>query len=195
MQLYVSIRDRELTRDIGGDPWSARTVEWATPSPVPAYNFPVIPRIHALDAFAVSKKAGFGYQEPASYRDINLKGDAYVGVITAGFGTALGFGLVWYMWWLAWLSLAVVAVSLIRKALLGDRHSVTIPAAEIKRLYKAWLEEVRAITPVTRAHRPCQVSHAACKDGAKLFLIPLTRQEPRRAGRRPLSRRAFRGCR
>jgi cytochrome o ubiquinol oxidase subunit 1 len=151
VQLYVSIRDRELTRDIGGDPWDARTLEWATPSPVPAYNFPVIPHIHALDAFAVAKGAGLGYQEPASYSDIHLPGDTHIGVITAVFGTALGFGLVWYMWWLAWLSFAVIAVSLTGRALLGDRHPVTIPAAEIKRKYRAWLEVVRATAPVTRA--------------------------------------------
>ena len=90
VQLYVSIRDRELTRDIGGDPWNARTLEWATPSPVPSYNFPVIPHIHALDAFAVAKEAGFGYQEPVSYSDIHLPGATYIGVITAVFGTALG---------------------------------------------------------------------------------------------------------
>lgn len=151
VQLYVSIRDRELTRDIGGDPWNAWTLEWATPSPVPSYNFPVVPHIHARDAFAAAKEAGFGYQEPVSYSDIHLPGATYIGVITAVFGTALGFGLVWYMWWLAWLSLAVIAVSLIGRALLGDRHPVTIPAARIKREYKAWLETVQTITPVTRA--------------------------------------------
>jgi cytochrome o ubiquinol oxidase subunit I len=86
-----------------------------------------------------------------SYSDIHLPGATYIGVITAVFGTALGFGLVWYMWWLAWLSLAVIGASLIGRALLGDRHPVTIPAAEIKRKYKAWLETVQTITPVTRA--------------------------------------------
>jgi len=151
MQILVSVRDREKTRDIGGDPWNARTLEWATPSPVPAYNFPVIPHIHALDPFAVAKEAGFGYQEPVSYSDIHLPGDTWVGIITAVFGTALGFGLVWYMWWLAILSLAVLAVTLVARGLLGDRHSVTISAAEVRRQYQAWLEEVRTVTPVTRA--------------------------------------------
>ncbi|HVB69082.1 MAG TPA: cbb3-type cytochrome c oxidase subunit I [Acetobacteraceae bacterium] len=151
VQLYVSIRDRALTRDIGGDPWNARTLEWATPSPAPAYNFAVIPHIHALDAFAVAKEAGFGYQEPASYPDIQLPGHTYIGVIAAVFGTTLGFALVWYMWWLAWLSLAVLAVSLIGRALSGDRHPVTVPAAEIKRQYRSWLARVQTITPVGRA--------------------------------------------
>ena len=152
MQILVSIREREKTRDIGGDPWNARTLEWATPSPVPAYNFPVIPHIHAVDAFAVAKEAGFGYQEPVSFSDIHLPGDTWVGIITAVFGTALGFGLVWYMWWLAILSFAVLAVTLVGRGLTGDRRAVTIPAAQVRREYQAWLEAVRAVTPVTREH-------------------------------------------
>jgi cytochrome o ubiquinol oxidase subunit I len=151
VQLWVSIRNREQTRDIGGDPWNGRTLEWATPSPVPAYNFPVIPHIHALDPFAVAKEAGFGYQEPVAFSDIHLPGDTWVGVITAVFGAALGFGLVWHVWWLALLTLAVLAVTLVGRALLGDRHPVTIPAAEVQRQYQAWLATVRTITPVTRA--------------------------------------------
>ena len=151
IQLYVSIRDRELTRDIGGDPWNAHTLEWATPSPVPSYNFPVTPQIFARNAFVVAKEGGAGYQEPRSYSDIHLPGDTSVGVIAAVFGTALAFGMVWHIWWLAVLSLAVIMVSLVGRALRGDRHPVTIPAAEVRRQHKAWLAKVRTITPVSRA--------------------------------------------
>src|ERR1700730_7053553 len=38
VQLAVSIRRRELNRDVTGDPWNARTLEWSTPSPPPAGN-------------------------------------------------------------------------------------------------------------------------------------------------------------
>ncbi|MEN3031054.1 hypothetical protein PWG68_09505, partial [Chromobacterium amazonense] len=30
--------------DLTGDPWNARTLEWATPSPPPFYNFAVVPK-------------------------------------------------------------------------------------------------------------------------------------------------------
>ncbi|MCV6022351.1 cytochrome o ubiquinol oxidase subunit I, partial [Escherichia coli] len=33
IQIYVSIRDREQNRDLTGDPWGGRTLEWATSSP------------------------------------------------------------------------------------------------------------------------------------------------------------------
>jgi len=34
-----------------GDPWNGRTLEWATASPPPAYNFAVLPRVETIDAF------------------------------------------------------------------------------------------------------------------------------------------------
>ncbi|HEY1943006.1 MAG TPA: cbb3-type cytochrome c oxidase subunit I, partial [Roseiarcus sp.] len=43
VQLYVSIRDRESLRDLVGDPWDGRTLEWSTTSPPPEYNFAVLP--------------------------------------------------------------------------------------------------------------------------------------------------------
>ena len=44
IQLVVSIRDRKQHRDLTGDPWNGRTLEWSTASPPPAWNFAVLPR-------------------------------------------------------------------------------------------------------------------------------------------------------
>ncbi|MGH6847994.1 MAG: cbb3-type cytochrome c oxidase subunit I, partial [Methylocella sp.] len=44
-QLVVSIRRRDQLRDVTGDPWNGRSLEWATPSPPPAFNFAVLPNI------------------------------------------------------------------------------------------------------------------------------------------------------
>jgi len=43
LQLIVSIMQREANRDLTGDPWKARTLEWSTTSPPPEYNFALIP--------------------------------------------------------------------------------------------------------------------------------------------------------
>ncbi|MBM7717600.1 cytochrome aa3 quinol oxidase subunit I [Siminovitchia sp. FSL H7-0308] len=47
---------RYASRDISSDPWDARTLEWATHSPVPAYNFATIPQVHSVEAFWDHKK-------------------------------------------------------------------------------------------------------------------------------------------
>src|SRR5882757_209894 len=50
-QLVVSIRRRHALRDVTGDPWNGRSLEWATPSPPPAFNFAVLPHVEGEDAY------------------------------------------------------------------------------------------------------------------------------------------------
>jgi cytochrome o ubiquinol oxidase subunit 1 len=57
-QLYVSSRTREQRRDLTGDPWSGRTLEWSTTSPPPAYNLAVLPKVESIDAFWHMKRTG-----------------------------------------------------------------------------------------------------------------------------------------
>ena len=48
IQFYVSVRDRKANMDLTGDPWNARSLEWATSSPPPFYNFARLPAITSL---------------------------------------------------------------------------------------------------------------------------------------------------
>src|SRR6201990_210205 len=50
-QLAVSIRRREELRDATGDPWNGRSLEWWTPSPPPAFNFPVLPELDGEETY------------------------------------------------------------------------------------------------------------------------------------------------
>ncbi|WP_418904893.1 hypothetical protein [Brevibacillus laterosporus] len=47
--MYWSIRF--APRNIEADPWDARSLEWATHNPVPAYNFAITPQAQSIEAF------------------------------------------------------------------------------------------------------------------------------------------------
>jgi cytochrome o ubiquinol oxidase subunit 1 len=112
MQFYVSIRDREKLRDLTGDPWNGRTLEWATSSPPPDYNFAFTPVIHDNDAWWDMKARG--YQRPTKgFADIHMPSNTGAGVILGALSVGFGVGMIWYVWWLAAISfVGILAVSI-----------------------------------------------------------------------------------
>jgi len=136
-QLYVSIRTREQRRDVTGDPWNGRTLEWATSSPPPAYNFAVMPEVEGLDAFWEMKQRG-QVTAPRSYEPIEVPRNSPIGFITAFFAVMLGFAGIWHIWWMAVLGLlAAVIVAMVFGW--SEKREEEIPAAEIARLERARL--------------------------------------------------------
>ncbi|MDE1566588.1 cytochrome o ubiquinol oxidase subunit I [Aquabacter sediminis] len=112
IQIGVSILKRDQLRDVTGDPWDGRTLEWATSSPPPAYNFAFTPVIHDSDAWWDMKKRG--YKRPLEgFKPIHMPSNTPAGILLAGCSVALGFGLIWYIWWLAALSfIALLAIAI-----------------------------------------------------------------------------------
>lgn len=101
IQVVVSIRDREKNRDWTGDPWGGRTLEWATSSPPPFYNFAIEPKVKGLDAFWEAKEDGSAYRQPAQYAPIHMPKNSGAGVIIAAFSVVFGFAMIWHIWWMA----------------------------------------------------------------------------------------------
>ena len=134
-QLYVSIRTREQRRDLTGDPWNGRTLEWATSSPPPAYNFAVLPRVETIDAFWHMKRTGRRLLEP-EYETIEMPRNSPTGFVTAFFATVTGFALIWHIWWMAILGLLAAAVTVLVSGWSIDRER-EIPAAEIAQMEQA----------------------------------------------------------
>ena len=111
-QLVVSIRSRASRRDLTGDPWDGRTLEWSTTSPPPEYNFAVLPEVQSLDAFWARKQGGPAV--PAEhYESIEVPSNSPNGFVTAFFAVVTGFALIWHIWWLAIFGLACAAATLI----------------------------------------------------------------------------------
>jgi cytochrome o ubiquinol oxidase subunit 1 len=136
-QLYVSIRTRESRRDLTGDPWNGRTLEWATSSPPPAYNFAVMPKVETIDAFWEMKRRGLTAVEP-SYETIEMPRNSSTGFVTAFFAAVTGFALIWHIWWMVILGLLAAAVTMLVFGWSENRER-EIPANEIARMERARL--------------------------------------------------------
>ena len=136
IQLAVSIRDREANRDLTGDPWDGRSLEWSTASPAPFYNFAHVPVITSLEQHWDNKEVGRAYVQPASYEDIHMPRNTGAGVIIAAFSFVLCFALVWHMWVLAAIGLVGAVVTFLARTYDQD-VDYYVPAAEVARIEKA----------------------------------------------------------
>jgi cytochrome o ubiquinol oxidase subunit 1 len=130
IQIAVSILNRDKLRDETGDPWDGRTLEWATSSPPPAYNFAFTPIIRDGDAWYDMKQAK--YERPTrGFRAIHMPKSTGTGVILAGLSIALGMAMVWYIWWLAIASFVAIVGYAIWHTFNYERDYY-IPADEVR---------------------------------------------------------------
>jgi cytochrome o ubiquinol oxidase subunit I len=138
-QLAVSIRRREELRDVTGDPWNGRSLEWATSSPPPAFNFAVLPQVEGRDAYWTMKQRarqqGKLSEEPR-YTDIEMPRNSPTGFVCAFFATFMGFGLIWHIWWMVALA-ALGAYATFVAFAWRDRGEYLIPADEVARIDRA----------------------------------------------------------
>jgi cytochrome o ubiquinol oxidase subunit 1 len=136
-QLYISIRTRERRRDLTGDPWNGRTLEWATSSPPPAYNFAVLPRVETIDAFWEMKRKGLKLVEMI-YEPIEMPRNSPTGFITSFFAVVTGFALIWHIWWIAIVGLLAAAVTILVFGW-SEHREREISAADIAQMERARL--------------------------------------------------------
>ena len=88
VQLVVSYVRRESLRDMTGDPWDGRTLEWSTSSPPPAYNFAFTPRVYDNDTWADMKKSH--YRRPREgFIPIHMPKNTGAGFVIAALCAAL----------------------------------------------------------------------------------------------------------
>jgi cytochrome o ubiquinol oxidase subunit 1 len=139
VQLVVSIRDREKLRDVTGDPWDGRSLEWATPSPAPFFNFAVMPNVEGKEAYWGIKQRAVESQrlgpEP-KYEPIEMPMNSPAGIYTAFFSAVFGFAMIWHIWWLAIVALAAAFAGFVIFAW-RDIHEFEVPAEEVARVDRA----------------------------------------------------------
>lgn len=144
IQIIVSILRREELADKTGDPWDGRTLEWATSSPPPYYNFAFTPRVHEIDTFTHMKRVG--YTRPTDgFVPIHMPRYTATGVVLSALMTVMGFALIWHIWWLA-------AASFVMTLVYGIGHTFNY-----NRDYYIPADEVRAIED----QRTAQLAQAA----------------------------------
>lgn len=133
LQFGVSIWQRKQNLDTTGDPWDGRTLEWSTPSPVPFYNFAVVPQVTSRDAFWEMKRHRRLKASDEKYSDIHMPKNTPVSVFIGAATFVGGFAIIWHIMWLIPLAfIALITLIVIRTT--DDNTSYIVTAAEIKKL-------------------------------------------------------------
>ena len=136
VQLVVSIRNRDSLRDLTGDPWDGRSLEWATASPPPAFNFAVLPDVQGEEAYWSIKERARSQQhlgDAPHYEAIEVPRNSPTGFVCAFFATVMGFALIWHIWWMAGLGLVGAFATFVVFAW-RDLSEEEIPADEVARI-------------------------------------------------------------
>jgi cytochrome aa3-600 menaquinol oxidase subunit I len=136
-QILYSIKHGE--RDVTGDAWDGRTLEWSIPSPPPVYNFAILPTVKGRDAWWYKKEEMKqpGYKpEPVKYEPIHMPKNTAIPFIMAVFFFIAGFGFTFEWTWMGIVGLIGVALTLITRSFQYDTDYY-ISVEEIERTEKA----------------------------------------------------------
>lgn len=128
LQLGYSIwKRKELA--VGPDPWDARTLEWATSTPIASYNFATLDTVNDRDAFWEIKQKKS--QEHSEYQAIELPKNNGYGIYIAAAAFVFGFAVIWYIWWLAAISIVAV-IGLAIASTMRSETEYEISAADVQ---------------------------------------------------------------
>jgi cytochrome o ubiquinol oxidase subunit I len=139
LQIIVSIIQRKQHQDVSGDPWNGRTLEWATSSPPPIYNFAVIPEVHDREPFWQMKSSFAKASEDKSvkknptYEDIHMPKNTAMGMYISGFIFLVGFAFVWHINWLAIAGIIGAIICLVIRGF-DQETGYIITAAEVEKI-------------------------------------------------------------
>jgi cytochrome o ubiquinol oxidase subunit I len=133
LQITYSIwKRKELA--VGPDPWGGRTLEWATHTPIPEYNFAVMPAVKHRDEFWEMKREKRASPE-LTLKPIEVPKNTGTGIYVGVLAGMVGFGVIWHIWWLALFAfIGIIIVVII--ATLREETEHTLSIGEIMRIEK-----------------------------------------------------------
>ncbi|PEZ82375.1 MULTISPECIES: cytochrome aa3 quinol oxidase subunit I [Bacillaceae] len=121
---------RYASRNISNDPWDARSLEWATHTPIPEYNFAIVPTVDSTEAFWDSKKKGFKLFG-GKVEKIHMPNNSGVPFIMSCIFFVWGFALVFSMWIIAIIATIGIFACMIHRSFEKD-HGRYISVEEIE---------------------------------------------------------------
>ena len=121
---------RYASRNISNDPWDARSLEWATHTPIPEYNFAIVPTVASTEAFWDSKKKGFKLFG-GKVEKIHMPNNSGVPFIMSCIFFVWGFALVFSMWIIAIIATIGIFACMIHRSFEKD-HGRYISVEEIE---------------------------------------------------------------
>ncbi|AEI45690.1 cbb3-type cytochrome c oxidase subunit I [Paenibacillus mucilaginosus] len=143
-QIAYSIKHHE--KDVTGDPWDGRTLEWSIPSPAPVYNFAVTPHVEHVDDWWETKQkraaAGAAKEPRPVYEPIHMPKNSAIPFVKSALWFFVGFGFVWDWMWMAIPALIGVGICMLARSFTYD-DDYYIQVDEIERT-EAALRGVKA---------------------------------------------------
>ncbi len=110
-------RTRTRGERAGNDPWQGATLEWATTSPPPVYNFTVIPRVESrLPLWATEHHAAMAPLPATPPAPIHVPGGSWWPLVTALGIPVIAVAALSHQLWLALAGVAIVIAGIYRWA-------------------------------------------------------------------------------
>lgn len=121
--IYTHTRVKEIAE---ADPWDGRTLEWATETPVPFYNFAQTPLVRGLDPLFIEKTQGDGKMKPAEpLGEIHMPSPSILPILLAFGIFIVGLGFCLHSFFdNKWISYFIVFIGTVFSLLMMMFHSI-----------------------------------------------------------------------